>query len=172
MLVSFWYCYEVHTITVYSCFDCSCHLVHALVVGVNPKVRSVNLPPRSIFSSLTPPVFSLFIVSYFQYSHPRKMGSRHHIGKRRIFVGRRDCRSAFVLCLRDRSLFFAYPVSGGVILLILIFYTNCPLSDMGLDGMQKAISLKEKYPLPLSPTICMIMYFIIIFNFDYFPSVS
>ena len=30
--------------------------------------------------------------------------------------------------------------------------------------MQKAISLKEKYPLPLSPTICIIMYFIINFQ--------
>lgn len=111
MLVSFWHCYKVHTITVNSRLDCPCNVVHTLVICVYPKIWLADLPPRNIFSRRTPPVFSLLIMSYLQHSHPRKMGSRHHIGKARIFVGRRDCRSASVLCPRDRFEFFAYPNS-------------------------------------------------------------
>ena len=121
MLLSFYHAYKVHAVRVNPCLDRPCYVACYLVICVNPQVRSVDLPPRIIFSRRTPPVFSLLIMSYFQYSHPRKMGSCHHIGKARIFVSCRDCRSAFVLCLLDRFLFFAYPVSGGVNLLLINF---------------------------------------------------
>ena len=73
-------------------------------------------------SSLTPPVFSLLIMSYFYYSHPGKMGSCHHIGKAGIFVCCRDCRGASVPRLWDGFSFFAYPLFGGVSLLFFILY--------------------------------------------------
>ena len=65
-------------------------------------------------------ILLLYIVTKLNYSHSWKMGSCHHIGKRRIFVCRRDCRSASVLRHWDSVLFFAYPL-GCVNLLILIF---------------------------------------------------
>lgn len=93
---------------------------HWLYVSIQ-RYGLLICPPRSIFSRRTPPVFSLLIPSCLYHPTPRKMGSRHHIGKRYIFVGRRDCRSASVLRHWGSVLFFAYP-SGGVTLLILIFY--------------------------------------------------
>lgn len=58
-------------------------------------------------------------MSCFDNTHSWKVRCTYHIGKRRIFVGRRDCRSASVLRHWDSVLFFAYPM-GGVNLLILI----------------------------------------------------
>lgn len=58
-------------------------------------------------------------MSCFDNTHSWKMRCTYHIGKRRIFVCRRDCRSASVLRHWDSVLFFAYPM-GGVNLLILI----------------------------------------------------
>lgn len=48
-------------------------------------------------------------MSYLYHCRPRKMGSRHYIGKRHIFVCRRDCRDATVRCCWGNSSFFAYP---------------------------------------------------------------
>ena len=55
----------------------------------------------------------IFIVTYLYHSRPRKMGNSHYIGKRHIFVSRRDCRNAPVFCQRGKSSFFAYPMGGG-----------------------------------------------------------
>lgn len=103
-----------------SCTSCSSSTSYS-ITPVAPRMRIFPLSRR--FFMRMPPVFWLLIMSYFHHSHPRKMGSCHHIGKAGIFVGCRDCRSASVLCLRDRFEFFAYPISfmGGVNLLIINF---------------------------------------------------
>lgn len=93
---------------------------HIVQVYASPPLIG-RIPLSRSLLILIPPVFFVFIYSYLYHSHPWKMGSRHHIGKRCIFVGRRDCRSASVLRHWDSVLFFAYPL-GGANLLILIFY--------------------------------------------------
>lgn len=73
------------------------------------------LPPPNTLSMLG---LLIFIVTYLYHSRPRKMGNSHYIGKRHIFVCRRDCRNAPVFCQRGKSSFFAYPM-GGVNLLFI-----------------------------------------------------
>lgn len=85
------------------------------------------------------------------YPASRKMGSRHHIGKRRIFVGRRDCRSASVLRLRGRSAFFAYPLTvlrGVICLIIFLYHIVCgigvnPRADDRGDLAADIVNLSE-----------------------------
>ena len=81
-------------------------------------------------------ILLLYIVTKLNYSHSWKMGSCHHIGKRRIFVCRRDCRSASVLRHWDSVLFFAYPMGGGKFVNTHIQLSSVRLlRDVRLQGM-------------------------------------
>lgn len=125
------FCYPIVVTLIHTgCYGYEYVLPHLHIIEIEalpPRMRIFPLSRR--FFMRMPPVFWLLIMSYLHHSHPRKMGSCHHIGKAGIFVGCRDCRSASVLCLRDRFEFFAYPISfmGGVNLLLinnyLWFYT-------------------------------------------------
>lgn len=75
-----------------------------------------------------------FISSYLYYASSRIVGSRHYIGKRDIFVCCRDCRDCPVFAQWGNSSFFAYPLTGGgVNLLILILnylrFDSCVLAN-------------------------------------------
>lgn len=144
-------------------YPCSYATTNILVINVGiavkpyPPLIGIFRVANNLFSR-TPPVAFFFIVSYLYHPHSRKMRSRYHIGKRRIFVCRRDCRSASILGLWCGVLFFAYPLGG--VNLLFINQEIISLSLLcGLHSMRYGISisrLKLKAVTPILLFLCAI----------------